>query len=147
MKRVLLVNMPFSGLHYPALGISLLKAGLDRAGFSCDILYLNLAFAERVCRAREDVVAGVGAFSGYREMEARFVLLGDWLFAADLFGQGTEVGGHLEEIVAAVAEPQLRQNRALAEVDLQAMSRRALEMRAHVTPFFVECMERIDWHA
>ena len=46
--RVLLVSMPFGALDRQALGISLLKAQLERLGIGCDVRYLNFSFAEFV---------------------------------------------------------------------------------------------------
>jgi ribosomal peptide maturation radical SAM protein 1 len=144
--KILLLNMPFYRLDHTALGISLLKAGLERAGFPCDILYLNLAFAERVCRAQEDVAAKLDAYIAYWEMGMHPILLGDWTFAGDLFGEPGEAGGHVEEVVASTFKNVLSPW-APPQVDRQAMSSRALQMRAHVTPFLADCMERIAWEA
>ena len=46
--KVLLVSMPFGALDRPALGLSLLKAQLAKAGFAFDVRYLNFSFAELV---------------------------------------------------------------------------------------------------
>ena len=46
MTRVLLVVPPFYQVVTPALGVSLLKAALAQAGVPCDVLYLNIPFAE-----------------------------------------------------------------------------------------------------
>ena len=143
MKRVLLLDMPFHTTECPSLALSLLKAGLERAGFPCDILYLNLAFVERLCQAQENVMAGVNTFIAYREM-ARFVLLGDWLFAADLFGEPAEAGRHVEEILACIA---FYSHGAPPVVDLQAWSSQVLQMRAQVGPFLDDCLARLDWDA
>jgi hypothetical protein len=138
--KILLLNMPFYRLDHTALGISLLKAGLERAGFPCDILYLNLAFAERVCRAQEDVAVRLDAYIAYWEMGMHPILLGDWTFAGDLFGEPGEAGGHVEEVVASTFKNVL--SPWAPQVDRQAMSSRALQMRAHDTPFLADCMER-----
>ncbi len=45
---VLLVIPPFQGLRCPGLGVSQLKANLEKAGFRSEVLYLNLKFAERI---------------------------------------------------------------------------------------------------
>jgi ribosomal peptide maturation radical SAM protein 1 len=45
---VLLVNMPFASLYRPSIGLSLLKAGLCRAGIAAKVLYLTIPFAERI---------------------------------------------------------------------------------------------------
>ena len=48
MNQVLLINMPFSGLYWPNLGLGLLKAALARRRIDCEVAYLNYDFAERV---------------------------------------------------------------------------------------------------
>ena len=146
MKRVLLLDMPLHTPEYPSVALGLLKAGLERAGFPSDVLYLNLAFMERVCRAQEDVVEGVHTFIAYRDMGAHFILLADWLFAVDLYGEPAEAGCHVEEILACTLE-HLLSPWAPPEVDLQAMSSRALQMRAQVRPFLDDCLARVDWDA
>jgi hypothetical protein len=40
--------MPFAALDQPPLGISLLKACLNREGVECSVAHLHLAFAELV---------------------------------------------------------------------------------------------------
>ncbi len=84
MSRVLLVNMPFSSLRWPALGISLLQAALKREGIDCDLAYLNFDLAEIVGReAYEWINDSLG-----------FVLGGERLFAKTLFG--SSLSGDLE---------------------------------------------------
>jgi hypothetical protein len=75
MKRALLVTMPFGASNRPAIGISLLKAALVRDGLPCDIQYLNLRFAERIGTAWYQQISDLAPY-----------LLGEWVFAADLFG-------------------------------------------------------------
>ena len=48
MNQVLLINMPFSNLYWPNLGLGLLKAALARREIECEVAYLNYDFAERV---------------------------------------------------------------------------------------------------
>ncbi|SRR5579884_105415 len=43
---VSLVVMPFAGVERPSLGVSLLKSGLSRSGFSSTIHYFNLKFSK-----------------------------------------------------------------------------------------------------
>lgn len=144
MKRVLLLNMPFYELHHPALGISLLKAGLERAGFPCDILYLNLAFIQHACRQQADVFEGLGAFTTYLALGSR--MLGDWLFAADLFGERLEEPNRrVEELLAR--GPNLLGPDDPRAVDPVVWSHRLLQMRREVRPFLADCLERIAWDA
>jgi hypothetical protein len=146
MKRVLLLDMPLHAPEFPSIALSLLKPGLERAGFPSDVLYPNLPFVERICRAQENVGEGVATFFAYREMTAYFVLLPDWLFAADLFGEPAEAGCHVGEILASSLNQWFR-TLARPEVDLQAWSSRVAQMRAQVRPFLDDCLARVDWDA
>jgi ribosomal peptide maturation radical SAM protein 1 len=60
----------------PSFGLSLLKAELEREGLACDVHYLNLHFAEMLGSQRYNRI-------GDSTAEA---LMGEWVFAADLFG-------------------------------------------------------------
>jgi len=72
--RVLLVNAPFGLIEYPHLGISLIKAATEQAGFTCDILYATIEFARLV------------GFGHYRALEsaASPLLLPERVFAPAL---------------------------------------------------------------
>src|SRR5262245_28960454 len=89
--KVLLVSMPFGALDRPALGLSMLKAELLRAGFHCDVRYLNIAFAEFV--GCED----------YRWISSDLpytAFAGDWTFTAALYGARPEIdAGYIDEIL------------------------------------------------
>jgi ribosomal peptide maturation radical SAM protein 1 len=79
MADVLLASMPFGNVLSPSIGLSLLKAGLTRAGVSCRVRYFSLPFAERV---------GTRFYLGIaddREPSVR-ELPGEWIFAGALFG-------------------------------------------------------------
>ena len=78
MPRVALVNMPFASPRWPSLGLGLLKAGLARQGIACDVVYLNLDFAEQI--GLEDYLWLADSFG--------FVLGGERLFAKHFFGEG-----------------------------------------------------------
>ena len=68
--------MPFASVHYPSLGISLLKASLNRAGFRCDLKYFNLDYAERI---------GLKTYSNITDKAPFMALLGEWLFSHLVF--------------------------------------------------------------
>ena len=75
--RVVLVNMPWGALERPALGISLLKAGLVAQGVACEVRYLNMLFAdligaERCRRITHDL--------------PHIAFIGEWLFTEALYG-------------------------------------------------------------
>ena len=125
VSRVLLVNMPFSSLKWPALGVSLLKAGLARAGIACDIAYFNFDLAEAVgTEAYEWVNDGFG-----------FVLGGDRLFARDVFPDGlTGDDAYFRDVLQAT-DPGFTED-----------DRRAFEgIGAHVGPFLDACWSGTDW--
>ncbi len=72
---ILLVVPPFQGLACPALGVSQLKGNLLQHGFRSEVLYLNLAFADRVGAELYEWISGTGPY-----------LLGDFLFSCLLHG-------------------------------------------------------------
>jgi len=76
-RRVLLVVMPFLPLIRPALGVGLLKAGLERAGLPCDIRHLHFAFADRI---------GVPAYQRIADDTPTHDLAGEWIFTPALYG-------------------------------------------------------------
>jgi ribosomal peptide maturation radical SAM protein 1 len=73
--KVLLITMPFSFVHTPSLGLTLLKGELREQGIPCDILYLQLPFAKRI---GNDLYYRIAQF-------APRTLLGEWIFASQLF--------------------------------------------------------------
>ncbi len=126
MSRVLLVNMPFSSLRWPNLGLSLLKAGLLRRGMACEVAYLNFDFAERI---------GLDAYTWIADAFA-FVLGGERLFARHYFAGLPDDQRYWEEVLLQ-ADPGLsHQDRR----DFEAIGR-------HVEPFLEEVFEAIDWPA
>lgn len=73
---VLFAVMPFADISRPALGVSLLKAGLAGLGFSSRIEYFNLDLAELIGRDLYDQLAnGLPTET----------LIGEWFFADLLF--------------------------------------------------------------
>src|SRR5436309_6200260 len=88
--KIALINMPFSSANRPALGISLLQAGVRRKGIGCDIFYFNLRFAARV---------GLKDFSQIAYGMIEESLAGEWVFRDEVFGNATGPAAHyLEEI-------------------------------------------------
>ncbi len=76
MPRVALVNMPFASPRWPNLALGLLKAVLAGQGIACDVVYLNLDFAEQI--GLEEYLWLADSFG--------FVLGGERLFAKHFFG-------------------------------------------------------------
>lgn len=69
---ILLVELPFKTWSRPSIGLALLKASLERAGFACDVRYTNLDFAARV---------GLDVYRTIAEEVPEPLLLGDLIFA------------------------------------------------------------------
>ena len=123
--KVLLASMPFGALDRPALGLSMLKAELERDGFACDLRYLNIAFAELVgC----DLYRWISSELPYT------AFAGDWTFTTALYGPRPDCDrAYIQEI--------LRDTWRLSEDDIA----RLLRIRALVPHFLDHCMEVIPW--
>src|SRR5215212_9443406 len=121
MKRVLLVSMPFASIASPSLGLSLLKAGLTRDGLPCDIRYLNLDFARRIGAWRYDRIANF----------MPDLLLGDWIFAAEVFGDRIPAA---ERYFAEVVHPTFAQTFEHEQAETYSADRdgEILEVQAQV---------------
>ena len=94
-REVVLVNMPFANLRWPNLGLSLLKAAVQRKGIPCRILYLNYDFAEQI---------GYDLYQWIADHFA-FTLGGERLFSCHYFGRfPTSNQEYIEEVLRA-ADP------------------------------------------
>lgn len=124
MSRVLLVNMPFSNLRWPNLGLGLLKAGLRRRGIECDVAYFNFDFAELIGLERYHWIADQFAF----------VLGGERLFAKDFFGRALpDDAGYWRDVLLE------------ADGELTESDRRDYEQTGgHVRAFLDRCLASID---
>ena len=115
--------MPFGALDRPALGLSLLKAELAKAGFACDVRYLNFTFAELVgCEDYHWISSGLPytAFAG------------DWTFTTALYGARPHSDArYIDEI--------LRRTWQLDADDIA----RILQIRGLVPHFLDYCMETV----
>ncbi len=74
---VSLVVVPFADVERPAIGVSLLKAELAVAGYSCKVHYLNFDLAERI---------GRDFYNTLSESLPAESLVGEWYFADLVFG-------------------------------------------------------------
>src|SRR5436190_7944116 len=46
--KVLLIELPFKIFSRPSIGLALLKASLEEAGYACSVRYANIDFAARI---------------------------------------------------------------------------------------------------
>lgn len=74
---VLFAVLPFGDVRRPALGVSVLKAGIARRGFQSRIEYLNLRMAELI---------GLPLYTKLANEAAPNHLIGEWFFADAVFG-------------------------------------------------------------
>lgn len=122
---VLLLNMPFSQLCWPNLGLSLLKSSLTSRDMDCDLKNPCFLLAERVGYELYDWIAGHFAF----------VLGGEHLFAREYFGDRIPSTEEFWNEVLLHAEPELdRQDKA----DYMTVA-------GAVRPFLDDCMKSIDF--
>lgn len=131
-KRVMLLNMPVSTRERPSIGLSLLKAALLRDGITCEVKYFNLRFAELVGEAYHDQI--VDSIS--------YPLLGEWIFAEDLFGDRIPAP---EAYFTNVLDPGMAYS-SVSEAHITNQREEILRIRAKIGPFFDECMASVDWN-
>ncbi|MEA1647606.1 hypothetical protein UAJ10_01065 [Nitrospirillum sp. BR 11164] len=75
--RTLLVAMPVAALHYPVIGLSLLKGALARRGMAADIRHFYLDFADYI---------GFDAYAAVEDSRYFLAMVGDWVFAGAAHG-------------------------------------------------------------
>jgi len=117
--------MPFAASERPALGVSMLKAHLLRDGVSCDVAYLNLAFAELIGRkAYERIADGLPIRA----------LSGEWVFAECLWGRnGSLPDSYVDDV--------LRKRWPVSEDDIGLV----LEARDRAPGFLQSALASIPW--
>jgi ribosomal peptide maturation radical SAM protein 1 len=125
VDRILLLSMPFGALERPALGLSLLKAGLKDLPIGCDINYLNFTFAEFV---------GHGLYRWMTNEIPYTAFAGDWTFTEELYGPRPDADArYLSQVL-----------RGRWQLDGVAVDR-VLRIRAAARYFVDHCMLTINW--
>jgi ribosomal peptide maturation radical SAM protein 1 len=122
--RVLLVSMPWHALERPSLGLSLLRAELERRGHGCEVRYLGFDLADSI---------GVDDYLWVHGQLPYTAFAGDWLFAEALHGpRPAQDAAYVEEV--------LRTQWRLGDADLTRLGR----VRGRVEPFLEHCL-RLPW--
>ena len=125
MKKVQLVSMPFGALERPPLGVSLLKARLNRAGIRCDVRCLTFGFADLI---------GTEEYLWVSSALPHTAFAGDWTFAQALYGECPEAeANYVQEI--------LRQDWRLDEASIGRIRR----VRSLTVHFLDHCLAAIPW--
>src|SRR6478609_9848808 len=123
-QRVLLVSMPWHALDRPSLGLSLLKAGLERDGHRCDVRYLGFGFADSIGLDDYLWVHGELPYTAFA---------GDWVFTEALYGARPAVDDDYVDRV-------LRREWRRPQTDVERLHR----IRARVEPFLQHC-DTLPW--
>jgi ribosomal peptide maturation radical SAM protein 1 len=127
--------MPFAATIRPAIGISLLKAALNRDGLPCDIRYFNFDYAKQI---------GVEHYEHICTLTGD-TMLAEYIFALDLFGEDAL---QTEEYVTEVLNPVVRSN-AATTVEPNESAEDLLSwvhlLAEHGRRFLDNCMASIRW--
>lgn len=92
---VVFVVMPFADVGRPAIGVSLLHAAATSAGYSAAVEYCNLALADEL---------GVELYGAFSNGFTPDLLVGEWLFADDVFADAIPAAEeYVEQILGANA--------------------------------------------
>lgn len=123
--RILLLSMPFGSVDRPALGLSLLKAGLARAGHQAEVGYPYEYLLRRI---------GLENYRWLTDDIPYTIFAGDWCFAEALYGPARQRdAGYVQNIL-------------LREWDTpRADILRMFGLRKHVKPFLRDVMSAYDW--
>jgi ribosomal peptide maturation radical SAM protein 1 len=124
MKDVSLVSMPFTRVDQPTMGPSLLKAGLARAGFSCDVMHLNLDYA---------AILGLEDYLVYTSQCSNEWQVGEWLFSHLVFD---ERASGADEFVASFAD---------TVADSVKLKELLVRWRGRTDVFFDRILKDYDW--
>jgi ribosomal peptide maturation radical SAM protein 1 len=137
--RICLISMPFTPVHTPGLGVSVLKtAAVEKAGVECDVYYGALDFFGRVCGDQAPRIA----LDDYNFI-ATNQQLGDVLFVPSLWdGRGPDIAA----LLAGMGSHRNRLFRNLFAPDEQAeLFRRIWTYTKRLPTFLDECLSARDW--
>jgi ribosomal peptide maturation radical SAM protein 1 len=116
---VFFVVMPFADVDRPAIGVSLLKAELQRRGFSSRIEYLNIALAETI---------GKELYMTISDSLPSEALAGEWFFADRVFADIPHEDDYVRQILTRFADDGLVAKLREARAAREAFVRSAVEV-------------------
>ncbi len=132
MPEVVFVSMPFSCVLAPSIGLSIIKAGLERRRINSTVHYFSIRFAELVGMSFYTNI-GDGTEPSLEE------LAGDWIFSGALFGTTPQQDQqYVDEILVRRAAWTNKRPRIPS-----AAIRRILRIRSRVDRFLDWCLERV----
>jgi hypothetical protein len=123
--------MPFADIGRPAIGVSLLKAAALRGGYSASVQYCNVDLGDRV------------GLDLYQRLSSSFppdLLVGEWFFAGDLFGDEIPSDtDYLEKVLSKYVSSDLVEAvwnaRQVREQYLDDAARRIIELGPKIVGF------------
>lgn len=126
---VVLVAMPFGPRQQPSLGLSLLKAALDRAGVPAKVSYPTLEFAAELGPERYDRISASSVPH----------LAGEWIFSGEVFAQPPEHTARYAAEILGGLDAEFRSDvlaaRACAADFIERTASRILELQPRVVGF------------
>lgn len=131
---VLLISMPFSSPQ-PSIGLSLLKAGLQRRHVSAKILYYTLSFAKIIGVQLYNQIA-----SGY---PATVDQVGEWIFSKALFPNADNTEQYIQNILKGQDPAHQSTNPAAPKDISEAFIQQILHVRSLIDEFLDNCSEGI----
>lgn len=124
--NTILLSMPFGALERQALGLSLLKPSLEKAGHPTTVRYFGFDFARLI---------GVSEYRWVNHELPYIAFAGDWCFTSHLYGDRASAD---REYVDQILTERWR----ISESDLN----RLLKVRAQTGNFLDHCMGAINWN-
>ncbi len=133
--EVALINMPFSPLRIPSIGLGLLKAALTRDGMAAKTHYFNLRFAELI---------GVPAFERIQRETFAYDLVGEWIFAGTLFEQldAAADNAYLNQVLRGENRA-LPHNYCTTEPASEELIQEIITIRSQASAFLDDCLELV----
>ncbi|HET8546547.1 MAG TPA: RiPP maturation radical SAM C-methyltransferase, partial [Bryobacteraceae bacterium] len=96
---VALAVVPFADVARPAIGLSLLKAGITARGFSSRIHYFNIEFAE---------ILGLDVYTRISDHTPSDSMIGEWFFTDLVFGDGLPAEHEfIRNVIGAYTPPEM----------------------------------------
>ena len=129
MIDICLVVMPFGSVHRPAIGVSLLKAGLRRRGFSCKIFYFNIRFAEQIGLHINNILS---------ETSLDSPMIGELIFSSFAFN---EFQAKFENIPSIANQILGSKRYSVPSVD--KLTKEIREVRERIPEFLEDCEDEI----
>jgi len=127
LSDVLLLSMPYGAIERPSLGLSLLKAGLEKEGIEARVRYPLFDFAELI---------GLEVYQWVSTCLPHTALAGEWTFTEALYGSRPKVREYYEDRV-------LRHRWRRGDQDIKVINQISRAARL----FIRRCLDEIDWNS